>query len=181
LYQRPSTNQIPYLVPLFRSDLMAFSNMSSFWISIAVAGISPSLVAALDLPGGVSFGATIPEVLEIAHSHGWDLKQTTFNSNTWSDDANGLTFYFCDQHLTSVDTYLDGNLRTYVETVWTQSHKWGEPKTEAYVISPGSELESYGVNSVFDLGQGKTLNVQIYTNDRGETVWTRKSDSSICE
>ncbi|MEM9360326.1 MAG: hypothetical protein AAGB04_29450 [Pseudomonadota bacterium] len=160
---------------------MSFSKIVLFCTSVACGSISPTTASAFDLPDGISFGADFSDVQVVAQSRGWDLQQTSFNSNAWSIDEQGITFYFCDQMLTAVDKYLDGNLRTFVETVSSLRLKWGDPQTETFVLVPGSQLEAYGVQSVFEDGQGLSLTIQIYTRNNTETVWVRKSDGSVCE
>jgi len=160
---------------------MSFSRVVLFCTSVACGSISSSFASAFDLPDGISFGATFSDVEVIAQSRGWELEQTSFSSNAWSIDEQRATFYFCDQKLTIVDKYLDGNLRTFVETVWGLRLKWGDPQTETFVLVPGSQLEAYGVQSVFESGQGLSLTIQIYMRNNTETVWARKSDDSVCE
>jgi hypothetical protein len=160
---------------------MSFHRALSFCTVFLVASISPTPSKALDLPSGLFFGANLSEVQSTAQSQGWELDQSTFSFNAWSVDTEGLTFNFCDQMLTSVDQILDGGLRAFIETVGIFTLKYGEPDTDAFILSPRSRLETHGMESIFEPGQGMTISVQINSNDNKETVWTRKSDSSVCE
>ncbi len=146
-----------------------------------VGVLSPAFSGALDLPGGLSFGTTLAEVRMAAQSNGWDLEQTSFSTDAWSIDALGLTLYFCDQSLTSVDQNRDGDLHAFVETVSELGLKYGEPSTEVFILSPHSKFERHGVQSVFEADQGVRISVQIYTKDNASTLWTRTSDSAVCE
>lgn len=160
---------------------MSFSKAVSLCTFVIVGGFSPAFSKEFDLPGGLLFGATFSEVQVMAQSQGWDLEQATFSSDAWSVGTMGLTFYFCDQSLTSFDQSLDGDSRTFVETVLELRTKYGEPDTDVFILSPRSRFEKHGVQTAFETDKGVRLSVQISTKDNVQTVWTRASDSSVCE
>jgi hypothetical protein len=160
---------------------VSFLSFGMFCTAIAAFCISPGSATALELPSGLVFGASFSEVQVTARSQGWDLQQTTHIPHAWSDESRGLTFYFCDQTLATVDQSLRGDLPTFVETVEELGPKWGDPQTEVFTLVPGSRLEAHVVQSHFELGQGRSVTVQIYTKDNVDTVWMRKTDSSVCE
>ena len=152
--------------------------LSIFLFSVSVL---PAHSDGLELPGEVTFGTALSDLQTTAETQGWGLRQTTFSSNAWSSDTEGVTFYFCDQVLSSVDQYLDGGLRTFVETVWKLELEYGKAATKIFVLAPRSDLEMHGVGSVFEPSPGKSISVQLQTKNDTETVWTRKSDSNVCK
>ena len=141
----------------------------------------PAPADGLELPSGVTFGMSFSDLQTTAEEQDWDLRQTTFNTNAWSSDAEDLTFYFCNQVLSSIDQYLNGGLRGFVETVWQLELKYGKASTETFVIAPRSDFETHGVQSVFELSQGTRISVLIQTRNDEVVVWSRKSNGEVCE
>ncbi|MCT4559365.1 MAG: hypothetical protein N4A61_15050 [Pelagimonas sp.] len=160
---------------------MPFSKSTLYFACVVYSCISAGSASGFELPDGVSIGATFDDIQVIARSRNWELRQTSFNSNAWSIPEQKVTLYFCDQMLATVDKELNGNLRTFVETVWNLQLKWGEPHTETFVLVPGSQWETYGVQSTFKSAQGLSLTLQIYTRNDNETLWGRMADGSVCE
>lgn len=160
---------------------MSLSKTISLCACIVIGGYSSTSSETFDLPGGLLFGSTLSEVQLIAQAKGWDVEKSTAVPYGWTNKATGLTLYFCDQAINSVDQSLDGKLGSFVETVWKLELKYGEPDTSVFILSPSSSFESRGIQSVFNTAQGVKISVQVYTKDDKATLWKRTSDGSVCE
>lgn len=156
---------------------MRFSKAISYCTCFIVGGFSPAFSETIDLPDGLLFGATFSDVQVIAQSQGWELVQTTFNSNGWSVDTMGLTLYFCNHNLATVDEYLAGGFKEFIDTVWALTKEYGSPETNVTHIP----LLGRAISSTFKTDGSLDITVQIVEGESEMKLWTRTTDTSICD
>ncbi|MCR9089593.1 MAG: hypothetical protein NXH97_22980 [Rhodobacteraceae bacterium] len=136
---------------------------------------------AFDLPGGLEFGQSFPDVEAIARDNQWSLRQSEVVSYGWVVENMGITLYFCDEFLTSKDQSTDGTLSSFVETVVSYRFRYGEPDTDVFTLSPRSQYQRHSVQSVFETNNGLRISVQLNAHGDRQTLFTRISDHSVCE
>lgn len=145
---------------------------------IVLTGVSPAFSQGGKLPEGLAIGKTLKELEKAGEAYGWVLSAGEWLPETWSVEGTDLTLYFCGDVLWTIDQYLPGGLKGYVETVRNLEAKHGKPETDVDIIPFPPKL--YLVQSDFHTNNGFDITVQFYQKNDNTTLWSRTTKNSEC-
>ena len=157
---------------------MNFLSVVLFGIPFLAVSMFAKPAFGLDLPGGLFFGQSFKDVETTARDNAWKMQKSEVLPYAWNVEDAGLTLYFCEETLTSVDQVLDGSLVDFVETVFHLKRRFETPDTSVAIVSPRSRFETHSVQSVFETERALRISVQLFSRDEKQRMLRRISNGN---
>ncbi|WP_299663241.1 hypothetical protein [uncultured Ruegeria sp.] len=135
--------------------------------SFILTGVSPAFPQDGKLPERLVIGENLDDLGKAGEVNGWGLSAGKWLPETWSVEGTDLALHFCGDVLWTIDQYLPGGLRAFVETVHNLEEKHGKPEIDVDIIPIPPKL--YLVQSDFHTNDGLGITVQFFQKNDEST------------